>query len=381
MPLPHPAPSLNTADGTLEAARFISAHWIPLLIAPAACAVIAFAGSYLMPLTYTAKTVFIPPQQSQGMASSALASLNALSGLTGGLGGGKSSNDQYFALLQSENVENRIISKLKLQAEYEKKYLFETRRELRSNVRASLGKKDGLITLEAEAHTPELAAKIANQYVAELRRLTEELALTEAQQRRAFFEGELNRTKQKLADAQALLANSGVNSGLLNMEPKLAAETYAALKAEVTAASIRVQGLRRQFADNAPEVARAVAQLNSLQSELFKLERVSSQDRTPEYVRNYREYKYQEALFDIFSKQYETARLDESRDGAVLQVVDVAAVPEYKSKPKRAYIGLLGCAVGLVLTVALLLGADQWRRLRTQLASGSALKTTNTSTR
>lgn len=362
-----PAPVM--ADGTLEAARFVWANRRPLVIAPVTCAVIAFAGSYLMPLTYTAKTVFIPPQQSHGMASSALASLNALSGLSGGLGNIRSSNDLYLALLQSENVESRIIDKFNLQSEYGKRYRFETRRELRSNVRASLGKKDGLITLEADAHSPKLAADIANGYVSELSRLTQELALTEAQQRRAFFEGELSRTKKKLAEAQALLANSGVNGGLLNMEPKLAAEAYAALKAEVTAASIRAQGLRRQFAENAPEVARAVAQLSSLQAELSKLERASSQDRPPEYVRNYREYKYQEALFDFFSKQFETARLDESRDGATLQVVDVAAAPEYKSKPKRAYMGAIGGAVGLVLTAAFLMAAEQWRRLRKQLKS------------
>ena len=42
----------------------------------------------------------------------------------------------------------------------------------------------------------------------------------------------------------------------------------------------------------------------------------------PDYVSKYREFKYQETLFELFARQYELARVDESREGALIQVVD-----------------------------------------------------------
>ncbi|MGL1733490.1 hypothetical protein ACSTG5_00265, partial [Vibrio parahaemolyticus] len=89
-----------------------------------------------------------PPQQAQSAAAaSALASLGALSGLAGGLSGIKSTGDQYVSLLQSVNVQDRLIDQFKLMAEYDVKYRYQARKALTENTRISLGKKDGLITV------------------------------------------------------------------------------------------------------------------------------------------------------------------------------------------------------------------------------------------
>jgi tyrosine-protein kinase Etk/Wzc len=50
------------------------------------------------------------------------------------------------------------------------------------------------------------------------------------------------------------------------------------------------------------------------------------------------------------TKQYEIARIDESREGAVIQVVDKALPPERKSKPKKAQIAVIAAlATGFLL--------------------------------
>lgn len=359
-PQAHPADisSWGEDDGIdlLALSSHLLSQWKLLASVPLLVGALAFGGTYLIKPTFTAKTTFLPPQQQQSSAASALASLGALAGLAGGAVNIKTSGDQYISLMQSVNVEDQIIDRFKLMERYGAKFRFEARRELEQSVRINLGKKDGLITVEADAHDPQLAADMANQYVAELRRLTSELALTEAQQRRAFFETELKNTKTKLAVAQLALQSGGFNAGAIKAEPKAAAESYAQLKAQLTAAEVRLQGLRRTLTDTAPEVQQQASLVGALQGQLIKLEAKTDDTLGADYVSRYREYKYQEALYELFSKQYEIARLDESREGGLIQVIDVATPPEHKSKPKRAFTALGGALLtALLLSLALMI--------------------------
>ncbi|WP_431288698.1 lipopolysaccharide biosynthesis protein [Roseateles chitinivorans] len=327
----------------------------------------ALGASFLMPLTYTAQTVFIPPQQTQSAAASALASIGALAGLAGG--GVKTPGDQYVSLLQSANVEDRLIDQFKLMDVYEVKYRFLARRKLEQSTRVQLGKKDGLITVEVDAGDPKMAADMANQYVTELRRLSAELALTEAQQRRVFFESELKHTKSRLVDAQQALQAGGFSPGAMKAEPKTAAETYARVKAELTAAEVKLQTLRQARADASAEVQQQLAATSALRAQLAKFEVKSDDAGDADYLGRYREFKYQEALFELYSKQFELARMDESRDGATIQVVDVATLPEYKSKPKRAFIA---AGTGLLTFMLLAIGVlarHFWRQAKADPAN------------
>jgi uncharacterized protein involved in exopolysaccharide biosynthesis len=342
----------DTGLSALEIITILVERWRLLLIGPVAAGGIALGVSFLIPPTFTARTSFLPPQQQQSAAASALASLGALSGLAGGMAGIKTPGDQYVALMQSVNVEDRLVDRFKLMDLYGAKYRFQARAQLEQNVHIAVGKKDGLITVEADAKDPTMAADLANQYVSELRRLSAELVLTEAQQRRAFFAAELKRTGAKLTDAQQSLQRSGFNPGAMKAEPKAAADSYAKIQAEVTAAEVRLQTMRQSLADSAPEVQQQAAQLSALRTQLLKLEGTASTLGDADYIGRYREFKYQETLFDLLSKQYEMARLDESREGALIQVVDTATVPEYKSKPKRLFVGLTA-AFGTFLLLAI----------------------------
>ena len=327
-------------------------HWKLLVLAPLLLGLAALGGTFLMRPVFTSRTVFLPPQQQQSAAASAIASLGALSGLVGAAAGVKSPADQYVALLQSTTIADRLIDEFKLMQVYDRKFRFETRKELAENARVSLGKKDGLITVEVDDFEPQRAADIANRHVDELRRLGAQLALTEAQQRRVFFENQLKKTRDELTAAQQLLQASGFNPGALKAEPKAAAEGYARLRAEVTAAEVRLQTLRRNLADSTPEVAQAQATLGALRAQLNRTEATTDLTGGPDYVSKYREFKYQETLFDLFARQYELARLDESREGALIQVVDVAQPAEHKSRPKRALIALTATfASALVLSM------------------------------
>ena len=350
----------------LDLALPLAMHLKLLFFGPLLAGLAALGISYLIAPTFTATTTFLPPQQQQSAAASALASLGALSGLAGAAGGIKSPGDQYVALMQSVSVTDRLVDKFKLMDVYEAEYRFEARKELASNVRITLGKKDGLITVAVDDVDPQRAADMANRHVEELRRVTSELALTEAQQRRMFFENQLKETRDKLVSAQQALQSSGFSPGALRAEPRAAAEGYARLKAEATAAEVRLQTLRRGLVDTAPEVQQQQTLLAALRAQVTKLETSIDVPRDGDYVGKYREFKYQETLFELFSRQYELARLDESREGALIQVVDVAAKPEWKSKPKRGQIALVATLAAAIFLVAFVLVSHAWRRGATQ---------------
>lgn len=334
-----------------------------LIIGPISAGVLVLGATYLFAPTFTARTTFLPPLQQHSIAAaSALASLGPLAGLVGGAGGIKSAADQYAALIQSTTVRDRLIDQFGLMNVYGAKYRFQARDDLRDNVRVLLGKKDGLITVEVDDQDPKRAANLANSHVDELRRMTTTLAVTEAQQRRSFFEQQLERSKGRLAKAQEALQASGFSQGALLAEPKAAAESYARLKAQVSSAEVQLQTMRSFLSENSVELQSQQAALVALRGQLSRVEQVADPRSGSDYIGKYRDFKYEEALFELFARQYEAARVDESREGGLIQVVDTAQPPEWKSRPKRALSAVIATVAAFVLLTLFVLVRHAWRR-------------------
>ena len=331
----------------------IGERWRAMVAAPFVFGAIAAASSYLITPVFESHTTFLPPQQQQSSAAAALASLGSLAGLAGG-GAVKSPVDQYIGLMQSETVLDRLVDRFKLMQVYDVKYREEGRNALGKRTKINAGKKDGLITVQVEDTDPRRAAEIANQYVQELRGMTSTLAVSEAQQRRVFFENRLQDAKTHLVAAQTALQGSGFDAGAIKTEPRAAAEAYAKARSDLAAAQVKLETMRASLADTAPQAVQQAALVGALQQQVNTLERsgTDTSSGNPDYVGKYREFKYQETLFDLMAKQYELARVDESREGALIQVVDVARPGERRIWPKRALI-VLSAAFGGTLLLAL----------------------------
>ncbi len=356
----------------LEAIVLVLQHWKLLAFVPLLAGCVALGIAFLVKPVFTARTTLLPPQSQQSVGSAALASLGALAGLAGA-GGVRTPADQYVALMQSETVRNRLIDEFKLMDVYQAPLKTDARRIMDLNVRITVGKKDGLITVEVDDESPERAAALANGHVDQLRRVSADLALTEAQQRRVFFEGQVKATRERLDKAQRDLQGTGLSAGVLRSEPKAAADSYARLRAEVTAVEVRIQGLRRTLADTAPEVQNQLGVLQALKEQLARAEASLPANGAPDYLGKYREFKYQESLYELFSKQYELARLDEAKEGALIQVIDPAAPPERKSRPKRAFIAVSTTLATLIVLLLGLMLRQAWRRMRADPVNAGTL--------
>ena len=329
-----------------------------LVFGPLAVGLLALGYSFFIPPTYTAKTLFLPPQQQQSVAASMLASLGSLGGLAGAVGGIKNPADQYLAYMKSVTLQDSLIERFKLLERYEAKTKTDARLTLTGSVRAVSG-KDGLISVEVDDKDPKFAAELANAHVDELGKLLGKLATTEAQQRRLFFEKQLNFAKEKLIQSEIALKATGVSGSVLKSNPASAVAAVAGLQAAVTAQEVRLGAMRGYLAETAPDFKQAMNELANLRAQLGKQEKdtpLTGGKATTEgdYITRYREFKYHEVLFELFTKQFELAKVDEAREGALIQVLDAAEAPEKKAKPKKAVIAIiatLASGFGLLLFV------------------------------
>ena len=333
----------------------------------ASVAVLAVIYALLQPNIYTAKTVILPPQQASSTASMLMSQLGGLASLAGGAAGIKSPNELHIGMLKSRTVADKMIARFKLQQKYEAKTLEATRKALAGATVIASG-KDGFITIEYSDEDPKFAASVANAYVEELDKLNNTLAVTEASRKRLFFETQLKGARANLDAAENALKQTQERTGLIQPEAQGQAIIMAAsnLRAQVTAAEVKLQSMGSFATPQNPDYQKLQQTLTSLRAQLVKAERNGVQGRGDimvptgklpetglEYIRKMRDLKYQETLFELLSKQFEIAKIDEAKEAALIQVVDKALVPEQKSKPKRALIVILATLMAFFLSVLL----------------------------
>ena len=328
----------------------------PLFWVPAITTTLAIVVSLLMTPIFTAKTVMLPPQHQQSGAASALASLGGLAGLAGAATGIKSPDEMYVAFIQSEGLQNAVIKRLNLQERYEAKTLTDTRSALKEKVKVSSDKKTGLITIEADDKEPAFAAELANVQVEELRNLLGRLAVTEAQQRRIFYEQQIKKVQIELAVAEQSFLQAKEKSGMqvTAVLAESGVRASAELRGQIAAREVQLHAMSRFATAQNPDMQRISSELSAMRSQLLKLEQGGGTDmqgsRSQQLaVKSYRDVKVQDAMLEVLVKHYELARVDEAKEGPLLQQVDVATAPERKAKPKRAMIVLLAAFGGLFL--------------------------------
>lgn len=364
--IPQDAPSGADDEISLLDILIVLATYKRLIVGGTAIvALLAVAVSLALPNIYTATTTILPPQQSQSSAVSMLGQL--VGGGAASALGLKNPNDLYVAMLKSNNIEDRLIERFDLVARYKAKMLQDARGELEANTSISTG-KDGLIKVEVADSDPKVAANMANDYVMELKRLTRVLAVTEASQRRLFYENEVKKAKEQLTESEFALKKALDSSGIVMADAQGAAmiETVAQLRAQISAKEIQIGAMRAFATSENPDLRLLQQELSSMRRELAQLEgrapNVEASPNSPERdqkgldnLRRLRDVKYYTALYEVLAKQYEISRIDEAKDATLIQTLDPAVPPERKSSPKRALIVIFSTVAAFIVLVALTL--------------------------
>ena len=344
-------------------------------------AVLSVVVALLQTPIYTARTTFLAPGSQQSGSSAALAALGSLGAIAGGFGV-KTSDDLYVALLKGDSVQHGLDQRFNLRAHYGVATYEALRKTLPGHIRVSADKKSGVISVEVDDADAKFAADLANAHEPEVTKLLGRLAVSEAQLRRTFFEKQLQDTKENLVKAEQTLQAVQEKSGVIVLDKQTEAliTNAALLRAQISEREVQLRVLRTSATDQNPAVMRLNSELRGLRAELARME--SSQGGAPgsavdipvgripeaaiDYVRARRELKLQETLLEGMLRQYMIAKLDEAKEGPALQQVDVALVPDYKSRPSRALFVLVN-------TLAALLLVSAWVVVRRYIATVSAV--------
>lgn len=360
----------------IELGYLISELWRgrrTVLLSTAVCGAAALVIALSIPSIFTARSSVMPPQQQSSGLAAALGSLGALAGVGGG-SALKNPNDLYVGILKSQNVADNLIKRFDLKMRYEVETITEARLVLEKIVSIQSA-KSGLIEIAVEDKDPAFAAKLANAYVDELKRVNQNLAVTDAAKRRFFFERQVKDVRADLVSAESRLEQLQKSTGLILPEGQVSGviKATADLKARIAAKEVQLATMRSFATDKNPDLIRTQEELTALKAQLQQFSSVGHDEagllpgaaRLPEkglaYIRALREVKYQEALLEVMAKQYELARMEEARDSSLIQVLDVATPPDRKSGPKRAMITMLGALLGAMVGAAYLL-FKTWRR-------------------
>jgi tyrosine-protein kinase Etk/Wzc len=332
----------------------------------------------LMPDSFKAEAVILPPQQQQSslaaLASGALGNL-AGSGMASQLGL-KNTADLYIGILKSHTISDEIIAQFHLQDLYHQKFLSDTRGALRKHTTFASG-KESLITISVEDHDPKRAAAMANAFVDELYKLNSQIAITDASQRRLFFEQQLRKEKDTLSEAEIALKNTQQSTGLVvpSGQAEVLIRSAAQLRAEIASRQVALQAARSYATDRNPQIQILQREISAMQGQLAQIETDGAQNgpleiaggKLPEaslaYMRKFRNLKYHETLYELLAKQYEAAVIDEAKQAPVIQVIDRAKTPDKRSGPARGALVFASGLLGVMLTSVCVLTVHNLRML------------------
>jgi uncharacterized protein involved in exopolysaccharide biosynthesis len=261
-------------------------------------------------------------------------------------------------------------------------------KKLRQNSEV-IATKEGLISISVTDRDPKRAAEIANAYVQQLYNVNQNLAITEASQRRLFYEQQIKAEQRQLSSAELALTQVQEKSGLLQPEAQARAIIggIADLRAQVATHEVQLQTMRSYATPNNPDLKRAETELAGMRGQLAKLEHSNAAagngnlaiparqmpEAELEYLRRSREVKYHEALYDFLGKQLEAARIDEGQNAILIQVVDTAVAPERKSGPKRLLIVVVSTMAAFLVACLAVLLIEALRRKHQDPSQGPRL--------
>ena len=366
----------------------LAKHSRMIIYVSAAVTLLTYLVTFISLSKYTATARLLPPQQNLTLSAQLLNNLGGgvtpgttagaggVGGMAAGLLGLKSSSDLYVGMMRGDTVRDHIISRFNLMQLYKTKYLEDARRQLSKNVKIGAGRTDGIIFIEVTSTNPKLTADMANAFMDELDRLLKELAVQEAGGRLAFLEKERVQTGQNLTKAEESLRRFSEQNSVLQIDTQTKGilQYIATLRAEIDAKEVSIQVLRQQATPFNYDMVRLETEIKGLQEKLRSAEVQKDNclgdvclptSKAPslglDYLRLYREVKFQESLYQLFNRLVEVARLDLARNVAVIQVLDPGLPPERRAN-QRLPVAILAGTITFLVMIFVAFWLEYWHK-------------------
>jgi len=319
--------------------------------------------SFILPKTFTASAVLMPPGNQQDVSI-----LNAFSDSELPFGGLISKTEEeamkLIAILKSRTVMETIIKKYNLIEFYKAENIEEALESLADHVSLEI-EEEGTLSIKAHVSTGwlhydkdelkvrELSAEIANEFVNQLDIVNKRLQTEQAVHQRKFLGERYGENLMDLIKAEEKLKQFKENHNIISIESqtRTAIESAAALKNQILINEVQKGVVSRKLKLNHPEIIGIEDEIRELTVKLHEIEYGKDTSENvrgnlflvlseipqidADLMRLTREVDIQSTLFIYLTQQYEDAKIQEAKNTPTIQLLDPAVTPIKKSSPKR----------------------------------------------
>jgi uncharacterized protein involved in exopolysaccharide biosynthesis len=368
--------------GLIDLMLVLARHRFLVLGLPLLFALSSIIAVLSMPDIYSASAQLVPVQASQSNATAAILGQLNLGNMGSAL---NNRNAEFFTrIMQSRKVGERVVKRFDLIKRYEVESVGQALGVLARKLDFQIDSKSGVVTVSVDDWHPATSADMVNFIVDQLIDVTREITVSEATQRRVYFEKQLASAQQRTRDAEAELKAYQARTGVYGLDQQ-AGNTLgmiSKLEAEIASKEIQLRVMRTTLTDTNPQLLGVLETINGLNAQLARLKNAQGEVEnsvgklskvSTEYSRLFRELKYQESVNEVLNKQFELAKLDEARDAPSAQILDYAVTPEQHVKPKRKLIVLAATFSGGLLGILLAFVAEAYTQARREPESARKL--------
>ena len=344
-------------------------HWKLIIIFPILVAVIVAGYSLTMPNYYKSSgTIFVHSSSASGGLASLMNSI-PMAGLMGLAGGGGGAN--YLTVyLKSATMSDYIIKRFGIATNpaivgenytpdpNKPVYYDNLLKKMEKIVTVDNDPKTGLITISAETMSATTSAEIVTAYIERL----DKFSKGPQKEKRIFIEKQLEKIGKELEVTENEYKEFQDKYKLFSLDKQTAAQIdkMAQLESQRVSSniSLEMQQSMLKSSGSVPELVKVEAQkvaeeakAEAIKKEISEVEKelANLPDISLEFIRLQRNLKVKEKLYAVLTEQYEMAKITEAEEGSQFEVIDVARIPEIKSKPKRAIMVILaGLSAGVL---------------------------------
>lgn len=378
-----PSASENVADAprsseaALRAIEMLVSHKRQLMRLTIGALLVFTFIAFLIPKRYEAVARLMPPDQNNS-AATMLGALTAKGGDILGTAAGdalglRTPGATIVGVLNSRTVQDDLINQFDLRGVYSVGGYDEARKILQQRTDVAEDKKSGIIMISVQDRDAQRSARLARAYIDDLNVRIEQLSTSAARREREFLEARLQTIKQQLDDSTLQL--SKFSSRNMTFDPQIQGkamiEAGASLQGQLIAAETELSGLEQVYGPENSRVKAASARAGELRSKLRSMSGVGdtksagqlypSLEQLPLLGNTYydlaRQAKINETVYEVLTRQYELAKVQEAKEVPSIRVLDEPVVPERKIFPPRLLIVILGTLMTLLLGILWYIGA------------------------
>jgi tyrosine-protein kinase Etk/Wzc len=322
--------------------------------------VISIVWSLLLPNWYKATSVVLPPTSDSKPLG--IMSMISNAGLGGFLGGDESLN-KILSILKSQRLLEALAIKYDLMKKYDVDNMEETLKILSDNIDVSV-EDEMQIAVSFWDKDQERVSEMTNYIIFCLDSLNIILSTGKAKNKRKFIESRIEEVLDSLRVLELEIAQFMHDENILSLTDQLAVgvQNAADLKAQIMAKEIELTIAKNTFEKSSAVIKNIQNEVNGYKEKYREFFQDNSSDkllpnfsRVPEvgikFTRLQRQLEYYVRVLEFLAPEYESSKIEETKNIPTIQILDRAVRPERKDKPKRSLIVLGAMALTLIFSL------------------------------